>query len=179
MSQFQRPVLLNQTHECVGFCSGEPTLDRWLVERAWPNELSGASRTFVTTPIARSDVVGFYSLAASSVRLGDAPGIVRRNMPDPIPVILLGRLAIDQSVQGCGLGRALLQDSVRRVLAASDVIGVRALLVHAINDHVTGFYRNFGFVPSPVEATTLFLPLARIKASSDVRRSIPWTKEDD
>ena len=179
MSRFQRPVLLNQAHECVGFCSGEPTLDRWLVERAWPNELSGASRTFVTTPVACPNVVGFYSLAASSVRLGDAPGVVRRNMPNPIPVILLGRLAIDQSVQGCGLGRALLQDSVRRVLAASDVIGVRALLVHAISDHAVGFYRIFGFVPSPVETATLFLPLARIKASSEVRSSMPWMEEGE
>ena len=165
MSQFQHPVPLEQKYQRSGFCSGEPVLDRWLVERAWRNEQTGASRTFVTTRLGSLDVVGFYSLAASSVRLAEAPGSIRRNMPNPIPVVLLGRLAVDQSVQGCGVGSALLQDGVRRVLVASDVIGVRSLLVHALNDRAAAFYQHFGFVASPIDVSTLFLPLARIRAS--------------
>jgi len=165
MTTFARPVPITQTHDLTGFGSGQPTLDKWLVERAWANESSGASRTFVTTLKTSSQVVGFYSLAASSVRVAEAPGAVRRNMRDPLPVILLGRLAVDQSMQGCGLGRALLQDCVRRVLAASDVIGIRALLVHALDDQAASFYRHFGFINSPVDSAALFLPLSRIRAS--------------
>ena len=95
----------------------------------------GASRTFGTAPVDdRLRVVGFYSLAASSVKLEDAPGKVRRNMPEPIPVILLGRLAVDTRRQGSGLGASLLQDAVRRVAGIADDVGVRALLVHAIDE---------------------------------------------
>ena len=86
-------------------------------------------------------------------------------MPDPIPVILLGRLAVDQSAQGAGLGRALLQDAVRRVLTVAGTVGVRALLVNALDDQATGFYRRFGFVPSPLGETTLFLPIGHIRDS--------------
>jgi len=165
MSTFARPVPLTQTHDLTGFCSGQPTLDKWLVERSWANESSGASRTFVATSQTSSQVVGFYSLAASSVRVAEAPGAVRRNMPDPIPVILLGRLAADQSMQGCGLGRALLQDCVRRVLTAGDAVGIRALLVHTLDEQAASFYRHFGFITSPTDSTALFLPLSRIRAS--------------
>ena len=165
MSQFTRPVPLRDMHDLTVFGSGQPSLDAWLTGRAARNEESGASRTFVTTRENSPLVVGFYSLAASSVRLAAAPGAVRRNMPDPIPVILLGRLAVDKSCQGCGLGRALLQDATRRVLAAAETVGIRALMVDALDDDAARFYARFGFAPSPTDERTLFLPLARIRAS--------------
>ena len=118
------------------------------------------------TPDADLAVVGYYSLAASSVRLAVAPGAIRRNMPDPIPVVLLGRLAVDGSCQGRGLGRAMLKDAVRRVLVAGEVVGVRALLVNALDDHAADFYRHFGFTQSPFDQHTLFFSLDRIRASS-------------
>ena len=166
MSEFLRPIPLASDHDGSGFRSGNEILDAWLAGRAMRNQRSGASRTFVTTRHHSTRILGYYCLAASSIRLGETPGIVRRNMPDPVPVILLGRLAIDRAVQGLGLGRALLEDATRRVLAAGDTIGVRALLVHAIDDRAANFYRHFGFVASPHDDATLFLPMTRIRASS-------------
>jgi GNAT superfamily N-acetyltransferase len=162
MSAFSGPVPLLPTHVVEGFSSGQPSLDQWLLRRSWRNSMSGASRTFVITQSDDPAVIGFYSLAASSVRLADAPGPVKRNMPNPIPVILLGRLAIDRRFQGHGLGRALLKDAFRRVLAAADIVGIRALLVHAIDQEAKSFYQRFGFVVSPIDEFTLFLPVKSI-----------------
>ncbi|MDR0960245.1 MAG: GNAT family N-acetyltransferase [Propionibacteriaceae bacterium] len=158
---------LGPSHLLDGFDSGQPSLDHWLARRALKNQRTGASRTFVTTPIDDAGrVVGFYSLAASSAQLDTAPGPVRRNMPDPIPVSLLGRLAIDRTAQGKGLARGLLQDALRRIISAADTIGIRALLVHAIDDDAAMFYHHFGFIPSPLDDHTLFLPIERIRASA-------------
>ena len=130
------------------------------------NQLSRASRTFVTCSIEdRQRVVGFYSLAASAVALDAAPGPVRRNMPDPIPVVLLGRLAVDRGHQGGGLGASLLKDAVSRVAGVADTIGVRALLVHALDDSAAAFYRRFGFTAAPIDPDTLFLSIQQIRAS--------------
>ncbi|MDR1265859.1 MAG: GNAT family N-acetyltransferase [Propionibacteriaceae bacterium] len=168
MTEFARPQPLGEAHDLTGFDSGQSPLDDWLADRAPRNQRSGAPRTFVVTAAGQATVVGFYSLASSSVHLAAAPGTVRRNMPAPIPVILLGRLAVDHSCQGLGLGRALLQDAVRRVLAAGQVVGVRALLVHALDDDAAGFYRHFGFIASPLDDCALFLPLDRLRASAAV-----------
>jgi GNAT superfamily N-acetyltransferase len=110
-------------------------------------------------------VIGYYTLAASSVTLELAPGSVRRNMPDPIPVILLGRLAVDARHQASGLGASLLQDAVLRVAGVADSVGVRALLVHAIDDAAAAFYEHFGFIGSPSDDRTLFLSMKEIRAS--------------
>ena len=163
MSRFARPVVLGAGHDVGRFSCGQWALDSWLATRALPNQASGASRTYVATRDG-TIVVGFYSLTASSVRLAAAPGRLRRNMPDPMPVILLGRLAVDQSYQGFGLGRALLADAVRRVAQAAGAVGVRALLVHAADDTAAGFYRRFGFLDSPIDPGTLFLPIDVIRA---------------
>lgn len=165
MNRYARPVPLTSWHDRDDFDSGNATLDSWLRDRANRNELSGASRTFVTNVIDDPAVVGFYTLAASSVTLDLAPGSVRRNMPDPIPVILLGRLAIDARHQGLGLGASLLQDAVLRVAGAADSVGVRALLVHAIDDAAVNFYEHFGFVGSPLDDRTLFLSMKEIRAT--------------
>lgn len=110
-------------------------------------------------------VVGYYSLAASSVSHAFAPGSVRRNMPDPVPVMLLGRLAVDISLQGRGIGSALLRDAILRTLQASAIAGIRALLAHALHERALRFYAKYAFIPSPVNAFTLMLPLSLARAS--------------
>jgi GNAT superfamily N-acetyltransferase len=143
------------------FTSGVEALDTWLRQRALHNEVEGGSRTFVACEGPR--VVGYYSLAAGSVLPGVATGRVRRNMPNPIPIVLLGRLAIDRGWQGRGIGGDLLRDAVLRVLAAGEEIGVRAILVHAISDEAKAFYERFGFKISPVEPMTLMITLAEVR----------------
>lgn len=166
MSGFTVPARLTSEHDLADFSCGNAALDSWFRDRALRNELSGASRTYVTRIRGTERVAGFYTLAASSVLLADAPGSVRRNMPSPVPVILLGRLAVDGASQGAGLGASLLQDAVLRVTAAAEAAGVRAMLVHAIDDDAVAFYRHFGFAPSPLDERTLFLSLATIRKSA-------------
>jgi predicted N-acetyltransferase YhbS len=135
-----------------------------LKRRALANQASGASRTFVVSE-EETKVVGYYALAASAVSVSEAVGRFRRNMPDPIPVIVLARLAVAVRHQGQGLGRALFQDAARRVVAASDTIGVRGIIVHAISEDAATFYRRLGFDPSPLEPMTLMITLADLRAS--------------
>jgi predicted N-acetyltransferase YhbS len=156
------PEIFGPQHRTDAFASGVPALDQWLQRRALPNQLSGASRTFVACEEDR--VIGYYALASSAVSSTQAPGRFRRNTPEPIPVVVLGRLAVDQSCQGRGLGRALFQDAARRVLHAAEVIGVRGILVHAISDEAAAFYRSLGFDPSPLGKMTLMVTLADVRA---------------
>jgi predicted N-acetyltransferase YhbS len=137
------------------FASGEPSLDEYLHKRALANQVQGASRCFVTCRNGR--VVGYYALASASVQHREVAGKVRRNMPDPVPVILLSRLAVDRQEQGSGLGRNLLRDAILRSVEASEIIGVRALLVHALNDTARTFYERFDFEPSPTDPLHLLL----------------------
>lgn len=170
MTRYLRPVALTREHDRGSFASGNPTLDAWLRNRAFKNEGSGASRTFVSCPAESAhSVAGYYTLAASSVSVDEAPVRVRRNMPDPIPVILLGRLAVDEHHQGIGLGSSLLTDAVLRAAGAAASVGVRALLVHAIDDSAERFYRHFGFLPSSLSERTLFLSIEDIRASAAQR----------
>jgi len=140
-----------------GFDSGEPELDGWLVRQAQRNQTSGGSRTYVTTRAGR--VVGYYSLATGSVVHAEVSGRVRRNQPNPIPVILLGRLAVHRKEQGRGLGAHLLRDAVTRTVEAASIVAVRALLVHALHEQARQFYLNFDFEPSPTDPLHLFLLL--------------------
>ena len=167
MSHYARPVPLTSQHDRDDFSSGNATLDSWLRNRAHRNEESGASRTFVTCVIDHAAVVGYYTLAASAVTLDLAPGSVRRKMPEPILVILLGRLAIDARHQAAGLGASFLQDGVLRVAGVADSVGIRALLVYAIDDAAVAFYEHFGFVGSPMDDRTLFLSMKEIRASAE------------
>ena len=156
------PDLLGDHHRIDGFTSGAPTLDAWLARKARANQVSGASRTYV---LCRGDrVVGYYALAAGSVGHDLAPRKLRQNMPDPIPVIVLGRLAIDLSEQGNGLGRALLRDAMLRVSAAAQEVGIAAILVHALNDRARDFYLACGFTESAVAPMTLIARISDITA---------------
>lgn len=149
------PRLPAPTDQLDGFDSGEPVLDSWLVRQAQRNQVGGGSRTYVTTRNGR--VVGFYCLAAAAITHAHVAGKVRRNQPNPIPVILLGRLAVIRREQGAGLGAQLLRDAITRSVAAADVIGVRALLVHAMHQEARNFYLNFDFEPSPTDDLHLYL----------------------
>ncbi len=151
------PGLLTADHDLSTFACSEPSLDEWLNRRALTNQGRGSSRTYVVADGPR--VVGYYSLASGALALSVAPGPVRRNMPDPIPMVLLGRLAIDQQWQGKGLGVALLQDAVVRTRAAAEILGIRGLLVHAISEDAKAFYERHGFLASFVQPMTLVLPL--------------------
>jgi len=157
------PERITPAHLTADFDCGVAVLDAWLKERALKNEEGGASRTYVICSGGR--VVGYYALAAGSILNAKAPSAVRRNMPDPIPVILLGRLAIDKAWQGKGLGKALLRDAVLRTIHASEITGVRALLVHAISEDVKSFYQGLGFRESPVDPMMLAITLEVAKTS--------------
>jgi GNAT superfamily N-acetyltransferase len=157
------PSLLAETHDLASFECGVPPLDDWLKRRARTNAASGASHTYVACDGAR--VAGYYALAAGAVEVAAAPGRFRRNMPDPIPVVVLGRLAIDRASQGKGLGRALFRDAALRVLQAAAIIGVRGLLVDAISEDAKAFYLALGMTVSPLDPMTLMVTLADLRAS--------------
>jgi len=154
----QAPQPLAPIHDCSEFDCGESTLNEWLKRRALANQITGASRTFVLAG-EFNRVLGYYALAVGAVAHTDATGAVRRNMPDPVPVMVLGRLAVDLSCQGEKLGVALLKDAVLRTVAVSENAGMRALLVHALNESARQFYMQHGFSVSPVNPLTLMLLL--------------------
>lgn len=157
------PEPLSGKHALGAFDSGVASLDDWLLRRALPNQVSGASRTFVVCDAGK--VIAYYALAASAVAPDASTGRFRRNMPDPIPVVVLARLAVSRTHQARGLGRALFQDAAHRVIHAADTIGIRGLLVHAISDEAKAFYVRLGLDPSPLEPMTLMTTVADLKAS--------------
>jgi predicted N-acetyltransferase YhbS len=165
VSRFSKPRPICEDDDTASFDSGEPSLDTYLRTRALANHLQGASRCFVTCRDGR--VAGYYALASASVQRRDTPGKVRRNMPDPVPVILLSRLAVDQKDQGLGLGKHLLRDAIARCVQVADIIGVRAILVHALHDDARRFYTYFDFQPSPTDQLHLLLPIQDARALLD------------
>ena len=158
---FRPPELMTSSHLIDAFSCGEAELDDWLKRRALTNQINGASRTFVVTG-ADGVVHGYYAMAAGAVSHQLATSNIRRNMPDPVPVIVLARLAVDQKAQGQKLGPTLLRDAIKRAVAVSGDAGVRAVLVHAINERAKGFYEHYGFQASPVHPMTLMLRLVGV-----------------
>jgi ribosomal protein S18 acetylase RimI-like enzyme len=163
------PEPLRANHQIDSFTSGEPSLDDWLKRRALANQVTDASRTYVVCEGNR--VVGYYALASGAIALAAVPGKFRRNMPDPIPVVVLARLAIDRSYQGRGLGRGLFRNAAHRVAQAADTIGIRGIVVHAISDQARDFYLALGFEPCLAEARTLVVTLRDIRAVLEPRTS--------
>ena len=157
------PEPLGNRHRLADFNSGVATLDDWLRRRAIANQASGASRVFVVCEAQR--VAGYYALASGAVAIAAAPGRFRRNMPEPIPVAMLGRLAVDRAWQGRGVGRALFRDGATRVLHAADTLGIRGILVHAVSEQARTFYLALGFEPSPLDRMTLMVTLADVRKS--------------
>jgi GNAT superfamily N-acetyltransferase len=162
VSGYSTPRPIRGDDDVTAFDCGETSLNRYLRTRALANDATGASRCFVTCRDGR--VVGFYALASAAVRRNSAPGRVRQNMPDPIPVILLSRLAVDSEDQGSGLGKHLLRDAITRVVQAAEVIGIRAMLVHALHDQARSFYRHFDFEPSTTDRMHLLLLIQDARA---------------
>lgn len=154
------PVALGDEHNVADFNSGVAPLDEWLKRRARANQASGASRIYVVVDL-QGRVFGYYAIASGALALAEAPGKVRRNMPDPVPMAIIGRLAVDASQQGRGLGVALLQDAVLRIRHAASIMGIRGVLVHAISDEAKRFYEHHGFVAGVGQPMTLVMALAR------------------
>ena len=157
------PEPLTAEHAIDAFDSGQPVLDNWLRRRALANQSSGASRAYVVCEDER--VVAFHALASGAIAQANVSGRFRRNMPEPIPLVVLARLAVDREYQGRGLGRAMFRDSARRVVQAADCIGVRGIIVHAISEVAQRFYIALGFDPSPVDARTLLVTLRHLQSA--------------
>jgi GNAT superfamily N-acetyltransferase len=159
-----RPVPLDKSHDLSAFSCGAAALDDYLRKHALQNHQNRSARTYVTTREGR--VVGYYTLAAGSVRREDTPPRVVKGLGNyPVPLILLARLAVDQTEQGKGLGAALLKDALLRAVQAADIVGCRAVLVHAKDEQAQAFYRKYGFEPSPINELHLFLLMKDIQAN--------------
>lgn len=157
------PEPLANHHAVARFSCGIDGLDLWLQQRAFQNQASGASRTFVACEGQR--VVAYYALAAGAIHANVAIGSFRRNMPDPIPIVLLGRLAIERRAQGKRLGRALIRDAALRILQASEAIGIRGVITHALTPSAKSFYEKVGFDASPLDPMTLMITLSDLSAT--------------
>lgn len=157
------PEPLGPDHDLQSFDCGKPSLNDWLKKKAIKAQrIGGSARTYVAcSPAGR--VVGYYALATGSVNHEDVPGKVKKNMPNPIPIILIGRLAVDQAFKGQGIGYGLLKDALLRIVAAAQEIGVRAALVHAIDEKARSFYLYHGFYDSPTNDLTLMVTVEEIK----------------
>ena len=150
------PEPLSSHHKVELFDCGHPALNTFLHKHALANQKGGASRTYIIHE--QGQVTGFYSLAPASVELADAPDRIRKGQAQhAIPVILLARLAVDQSRQGQGLGKFLLLDAFRRAVAGADVIGGRALLIHAKDEEARSFYLKYDAEPSPTDHLHLLI----------------------
>jgi GNAT superfamily N-acetyltransferase len=157
------PEPLSPTHDLSDFDCGNEDLNNWLKRRALASE-GRSARTTVLCDGRR--VAGYYCLATGAIeRESLSSARLRKNLPDPIPILVLGRLAIARDYQGRGLGRALLKDAILKTITASGIAGVRALAVHAIDDTAAQFYRNYGFASSPLNPRTLLLPIETAKAA--------------
>lgn len=159
------PIPINDRHDISQFDCGKSPLNDWLRQRAHKNE-GRASRTFVVCD--GTVVVGYYALSAGSVKLSEAPKALGRNMPPLIPVLILGRMAVDTRYQSRSIGKHLLKDALKRALTVSGDIGARAVLVHAIDQEVVPFYKSYGFKVFPEGNLTLFLAMSDIAASIGV-----------
>ncbi len=150
------PIIVS-SHDVTSFDCGDTTLNDWLQRRAIKNENSGASRTFVVCE--DNTVMGYYSLTVGAIAREETSGKVRRNMPDPIPVMVLGRLTVDANWQGKQIGTGMLKDAIQRTLIVAEQAGIRALLVHALSDKARSFYQRRGFHESPTNDMTLMITL--------------------
>ena len=160
MGEIRAPELLTEDHDTDTFDCGNQVLNDWLKRVALKNQTANASRTFVVCEGVT--VVGYYALSSGSIERLQAHKSLSRNMPDPIPVTILGRLAIDQNYQGQRIGSGLLKDAMLRTLVVSGHIGVKAMLVHALSEEARQFYLQYGFKESPINDMTLMLPVKHI-----------------
>ncbi len=159
--RFTAPEHLDVHHDLAAFDCGESDLNDWLRLQALENEASGASRTYVIC--ADGHVVGYYALATGAVARVAATGRVRRQMPDPIPVMIIARLAVDGRHQGRGLGYGLLRDALLRTLQVAAQVGIRAVLLHAMTGEAKKFYQRAGFQESPLDPMAMMITIADVE----------------
>lgn len=158
MGKINPPASIDVKHDLSNFDCSNDTLNNWLQKHALKNEVSGASRTFVVTNHSKK-IVGFYCLSVGAIEHESSPSKVRRNMPDPIPIMILGRLAVDLHYQNQSLGKSLLKDAILRTIKVSKQTGIRALLVHALSEKAKQFYIQNGFYESPTNNMTLMITI--------------------
>lgn len=167
MDKLKHPLLLNRRHIIADFdCTSEP-LNRYLKAYALTNNQNGSARTYITT--AGNKVVGYYTLTPGAVLKETAPQRVGKGLAaHPVPVIIIARLAVDKATQGQGIGKALVRDALLRVVDAADIIGGRAVLVHAKDSQARHFYEKLGFEPSPIDPLHLYLLIKDIKKTLEI-----------
>jgi GNAT superfamily N-acetyltransferase len=160
------PRPLGRKDRREGFRCGVASLDTWLVEHAPGADAIGSARTYVVVDEEQDRVVGYYALTVAALVREEATGRASRGMPrHPIPAMLLARLAVDESVQGEGIGATLLADSLERTLLVAEETGIRLLLVHAVNEEAKNFYLHYGFEASPSDPMNLQLLIKDIRAT--------------
>ena len=168
MTASPRIEKLNPTHIVERFTCAQPDLDRFLIRHALQAQQANSSQTYVA--LEADEVIGFYTIVAGEIRHADAPERVAKGMPrHAIPLLVLARLAVHSRQQGCGIGAGLLLDALGRTLQVADVIGVRALAVHAKDDGAAAFYRHFGFEPSPTDPRHLFMIIKDIRLAAGLK----------
>jgi GNAT superfamily N-acetyltransferase len=171
-SALRAPEPLASRHDVSRFANGvHPSLDQWLCERARSSEGLSA-RTYVICPIDEPDrVVGYFSISAALERRNALPSArIRRGMPEEVPLLLIGRLAVDAAWRGRGVGSALLRDALRRCLAASEIAGARGVVAHAIDEAAADFYERHGFVRSPLGERVMLMPIETVRLLIDIAK---------
>lgn len=147
---------LERRHAVEQFDCGEDSLNRFLIQFAYPSQQANASKTYVG--LADDDVIGCYTLVVGEVSYDDAPERLKKGLArHSVPLMLLARLGVSLTWQGKGVGSGLLKDAIQRTLQAADIVGIRAMVTHAKNDSVRAFYEHFGFIQSPTDPLHLFV----------------------
>lgn len=159
MGKITAPTLITEKHDVSLFSCEHESLSAWLKEKGLKNSLSGSSKTYVVCTEDGLSVIGYYALAAGAVNSAEAPSKIRRNSPNPIPVIVLGRLAVHGQHEGQGIGKGLLKEAILRSKEAADLVGAKAILCHAIDEKAKAFYLKHGFLESPIQPLTVMLSL--------------------
>jgi GNAT superfamily N-acetyltransferase len=160
------PERLSARHDLSAFENGKhPSLDAWLRDRALASEGLSARTYVICATDAPARVVGYYAISTAMEQRVALPGAkLRRGMPEQVPLLLIGRLAIDRAFQGVGLGSELLSDALRRCLSASEIAGARGVVAHAIDDEAVRFYQRHGFVVSPLGERVMLMPVEAMRA---------------
>lgn len=165
MTRLSRPRAPLGTDPVREFKSAEESLNAWLRDRALSNERAGNTRTFVSVDLDTGLIAGYYCMCASALVHEDANAALKKNSPNPIPVILIGRLAVDTRFSGMGLGRSLLQDALSKAVTAARIVGSRAVIVHALNEPAARFYEKYGFRMVPHGERVMYTLMADIEKS--------------
>jgi GNAT superfamily N-acetyltransferase len=162
----RQPERLQAHHDLSNFHNGKhPTLDEWLQSRALSSEGLSARTYVICADDTTNRVLGYYAISTAMAQRVALPNAkLRRGMPEQVPLLLIGRLALDETCRGRGLGTDLLRDALQRCIAAADIVGARGVIAHAIDDDAVGFYQRHGFVVSPFDKRVMLMPMETARA---------------